>query len=69
MRNVAPVRGDGPSSVRAVSVHEATNIVGANLTQLLAGIEAGVAALCTPGQGYEFFMNQIESQLGRGNET
>ncbi len=45
MRNVAPVRGDGPSSVSAVSEHEATNTVGANLTQLLVGIDAGVAAL------------------------
>ncbi len=45
MRYVAPVRGDGPSTVSAVSEHDATNTVGANLIQLLVGIEAGAAAL------------------------
>ncbi len=33
MRNVVPARGDGPSSVSAVSVHEATNAVGTNLSE------------------------------------
>jgi hypothetical protein len=41
MRNDEPVRGDGPSSVSAVSVHEATNTVGANLSQKLGAVDAG----------------------------
>jgi hypothetical protein len=44
MRNVEPVRGDGPSSVSAVSVHEATDTVGASLSHAFeAGSDAGEA--------------------------
>ena len=46
MRNCEPARGDGPSKVSAVSVHEATNTVGANLSHRFDATEGGgVAAL------------------------
>ena len=38
MRNEAPARGSGPSSVSGVSVHDATNAGGANCSEMEAAV-------------------------------